>query len=283
MANTLSPRKGFTLIELLVVIAIIAILIALLVPAVQKVREAASRTQCVNNLKQLGLGLHNFHDTAKEFPPSLNPNGIGADDNDAYGWGYYLLPFVEQDNLYKSIDRTAPYGSGPNVDCRDLKERTVLALFKCPSSTLPDTGGPGGCGRTNYKGCRGGRYGGQGDGLFPRPENGRPTNIASIVDGTSNTIAVGEAEFYESTDPSDGDFPIWVGANGDDDQSLFRMQTSDHVINNNDTDAAGSRHPGGANFLLADGSVHFISDNINFDPTFRDLGSRNDGRPVTLP
>src|SRR5205807_5102327 len=117
-------RLGFTLIELLVVIAIIGVLIALLLPAVQKVREAANRTQCANNLKQIGLAVHNFHDTYGAFPNNGNLwyTGISFDttlapQNSKYqqaGWGFQILPFIEQDNLYKTVDMTDANGNPTN-------------------------------------------------------------------------------------------------------------------------------------------------------------------------
>src|ERR1700730_6486449 len=115
-----NQRPGFTLIELLVVIVIIAILIALLLPAVQKVREAAALTQCTNNLKQIGLALHSYHDSMRVFPPGYidgNTNPNSTPDNDVgpgWGWAAYVLPYLEQRNLYNQINFSVAVGLGSN-------------------------------------------------------------------------------------------------------------------------------------------------------------------------
>src|SRR5206468_11255097 len=131
-----SLRGGFTLIELLVVIAIISILMALLIPAVQKVREAAARTQCRNNLKQIGLGFHNYHAARKSFPPGFTSQAAFTDGpslGPGWGWGAYLLPYLEQDNLYRQINLAKDITDPANAPTR----LTSLAVFLCPSDS-PD-------------------------------------------------------------------------------------------------------------------------------------------------
>src|SRR5437879_939728 len=130
-------RRGFTLIELLVVIAIVAILIALLLPAVQKVREAAARTQCQNNLKQFGLALHSHHDAKNGMPPGKDSNGFS-------GFAY-LLPYVEQDNLYRQINFTVKENNAAN----NAPRGTVVKIFLCPSD--PVAAAPAGGAGQNYR------------------------------------------------------------------------------------------------------------------------------------
>jgi prepilin-type N-terminal cleavage/methylation domain-containing protein/prepilin-type processing-associated H-X9-DG protein len=133
-----STRRGFTLIELLVVIAIIAILVGLLLPAVQKVREAAARTKCANNMKQIGLALHNYHDANQFFPSGYidgqtNPNNTpDLDMGPGWGWAAYILPYVEQSAIYYNINFTQPILSGSNA----AVVQTPISLYQCPSDSM---------------------------------------------------------------------------------------------------------------------------------------------------
>src|SRR5262245_31883033 len=198
MVRTQDTRlhAGFTLIELLVVIAVIAILIALLLPAVQKVREAASRTQCTNNLKQLGLALHNYENTHRAFP-----GGCSLRVNADYGWGPQpqLYPYLEQDNVWKRIDFTKGPYTAPNVVI--LVSITLLpqTVLTCPSDPKKGNAGEG---YSNYHGNAGTwmYVKDSWDGIFgatiPDPDSGvpgsPPVKIADITDGTSNTAAFAE-------------------------------------------------------------------------------------------
>jgi len=142
----MSRRRGFTLIELLVVIAIIAVLVALLLPAVQQARESARRIQCRNNLKQLGLALHNYHETANTLPPGWISSAAGPT---RWGWGTFILPYLEQKNLYDSLassagmDVNSNMATGFNAVMTTLPQpgllQTRLAAYRCPSDTGPDT------------------------------------------------------------------------------------------------------------------------------------------------
>jgi prepilin-type processing-associated H-X9-DG protein len=279
------------LIELLVVIAIIAILIGLLLPAVQKVREAAARVKCQNNLKQLGLALHNYHDVANRYPP-YRPPGIAATDPRRYteNWTFLLLPYIEQDNVYKQTFTTrAEYDA--------LVRPRVIATYICPSVPYPSTRGSGSglTSLTNYLGVTGRQRSdwrappagvGQDTGLIAVVDGTGFTpmkiNINSVTDGTSNTLAFAER-------PPTPDLEWGWGLRGAPDlDSLIwaRYVTPPDTPSIATTDEAGapcpfpmhfqpprsppsrcdgyhmwSFHSGGGNFALADGSVRFFNYN----------------------
>jgi prepilin-type N-terminal cleavage/methylation domain-containing protein/prepilin-type processing-associated H-X9-DG protein len=220
-----AQRRGFTLIELLVVIAVIAILIALLVPAVQKVREAAARTQCVNNLKQMGLALHNYHDTNHEFPPGFRgQSGDLGDAGEATGFPY-MLPFLEQANIVVKYDTNQTWRSAVNQPAVQVQ----VPVFLCPSNsegpildTINFTDGTWArfLGSTDYAFCRGASGVLYWDyttiplsvrGVFNIERDSvtkARTQIIQITDGTSTTIAMGDAAcnspLYKVRDPFTG-------------------------------------------------------------------------------
>lgn len=172
----LHTRRAFTLFQLLVVIAVLAILIALLLPAVQKVREAANRTQSINNMKQLGLALHNYHDSTATFAPGVDANGFST--------LAYLLPYLEQDNLFKTIDFNKAMTAKANAKPRAAKVQTFLSPRDPILSVNPDFG------PTNYLFCAGSKPSLEdNDGLFFA---GSKVKIRDIPDGTSNTLLDGE-------------------------------------------------------------------------------------------
>jgi len=247
-------RKGFTLIELLVVIAIIAILIGLLLPAVQKVRDAAARIQCTNNLKQLGLAAQSYHDTAGVFPPYYTR--IGAYD---YPWGYALLPHIEQDNLLKKEDIYTP-----------------VKTFQCPSSTAPPKDPSSGLALTSYLAVSGDRcndgWVGNDTGIMGVYYNGywNGLKMSAITDGNSNTLLIGERPpmdlggYFGWLYGWEYDSMNWARAIGGMDFYYASGCAAKYFGPGNKNDACDihhfwSNHTGGGNFAMADGSVRFFA------------------------
>jgi prepilin-type N-terminal cleavage/methylation domain-containing protein/prepilin-type processing-associated H-X9-DG protein len=234
------PRRAFTLVELLVVIAIIGILIALLLPAVQAAREATRRMSCSNNLRQMGIGLHNYHAAHQCFPPGgIEPRTPLKPAGRQLAWSVFLLPFAEQQNVYAMLDTGKAFDSPANA----AGAATVLSLYLCPS-TPHQTLLHDGRGACDYGGIYGERI------TSPNnPPKGamlydRAIRIAEITDGTSHTLLVSEDSGF-----ADGQ---WINARNVFDQAYPINQAPSFE---NDI---RSKHPGGANGLLADGAARFL-------------------------
>ena len=279
--------RGFTLVELLVVIAIIGVLVGLLLPAVQAAREAARRMQCSNNLKQIGLASHNYHDTHNKFP--IGHHFVGTPAGTAtrglgYSCTFALLPFLEQGNLYNQFDNRFPVFE-KTVTKNGILAGTPLAAFSCPSDTKPPTIDLASeairpAATSSYK-CSCGAYNGfhvagestqLRNGVFERDSRGS-FNIRDITDGTSNTILFAETRWgmnpqritrtylYGAGDPAS----LTVGwVQGATEGVLVNgFAAINWLVAGLGNRTAGSFHPGGAMFVFGDGSVRFVNENID--------------------
>lgn len=316
-------RRGFTLIELLVVIAIIAVLIALLLPAVQQAREAARRSQCTNNLKQMGIALHNYHGVHGSFP--IGSYGmISWALRNGTNWRTEILPYIEQGNVYKQLDFVNGSFGGHSYVNNEVLIGLSIPMYLCPSSPLDvfdNTHGNnslrGMC--MHYVGIQGTA---RDHAWIPDPE---PTDgsagfrdcnhgwscaqgvmtvnesqdFASVIDGTSNTICIAEqSALTDNVNRTSNYYGGWLGARRL--TTIHSPTCSDHWQTgttclryrpNSDVVGPGNRyqyrnnttlnsyHPGGIMALLTDGSVHFVSETVNFQ-TLKMLCNRKDGQAI---
>lgn len=282
--NLCHSRHGFTLIELLVVIAIIAVLIGLLLPAVQKVREMAARSQCQNNLKQMCLALHNYASRQGYFPSAFVNNN---DFNPGWGWSALILPDVEQDNLYKALGvGLQPFSGGVSPASPVPLTQTPLSVYRCPSDPSPEQNPHrSNFATSNYRSVAGPYtypsltvnmdFGG----VFWQNSRVRPQ---TITDGTANTLAVGEC-ILEVTGVKWA--AIWPGMTGINSGAvrisdvMWWVDEATATINGPASQAFSSRHHAGANFGFCDGSVRFFREGGDVN-TIRWLAGRSDNQIV---
>lgn len=279
-------RGGFTLVELLVVIAIIGVLVGLLLPAVQAAREAARRMQCGNNLKQIGLGLHNYHSTFNQFPE-------GSRLSNFVGPLTAVLPYLEQSNSYSQFDFSKNYDDPHN----QAVAAQQIATYLCPSMTLPrsvpdtsngETGGP-----SSYLGCEGtGSYMPRSDGMFglnwtAHGFNNPATGFRDCTDGSSMTLAYGETTYnmadYQWDPPAASAGQVkWGTARWVLGYPVVSLGTTLKELNVHTAANNGgfqSMHPGGVHFLYIDGSVRFASEALD-RTLLNSLATRNGNEVV---
>ncbi|MBI3469400.1 MAG: DUF1559 domain-containing protein [Planctomycetes bacterium] len=297
----LQRRPAFTLVELLVVIAIIGILIALLLPAVQAAREAARHTQCRNNLKQIALGLHNYHDTNGVLPPGGSGTANTPANNDGMGFHVHILRFVEQDAVFRQFDQLAVYNAVANRAVGPV----LVPFYQCPSAVNLYTENNGENAANGEKGRTTHYHGNMGPNDLATPTRydvlpstnggqarqgvlGRDTKfrLTDIKDGTTNTLMVGETSWTRGGTLAVG-YRVWH--RGCNTRGQLACGSCRNIANGLSTVWAGGGgaaaynnfsfggiHPGGTNFLFCDGSIRPINKDVSLG-VLLSLASRNGG------
>jgi prepilin-type N-terminal cleavage/methylation domain-containing protein/prepilin-type processing-associated H-X9-DG protein len=309
---------AFTLVELLVVIAIIGVLVALLLPAVQAAREAARRIECSNKLKQIGLALHNYHDTHRVFPPgSINSsNACPVNGRRGAPWTVLILQFLEDSARYDEFNFRGTFAAIANEGTSDNEALQIIPNrnYQCPSDPNAKSTEP----NSNYRGVQGGGNESQAWCLQGAAANRRlffnngtlylnsAIRIGDIRDGTSNTFMVGESRWWFAVgqNPPWGTYWMWASTTRPTepiaeaaavdplntplvDYDPSRGPYSAHpagigAVVATHTRCFGSWHPGGCHFALADGSVRFLSSHVDLN-VYRNAGQRNSGAVTQLP
>ena len=273
------PRRvsGFTLIELLVAIAIIGVLIAVLLPAVQSSREAVRRVQCQNQLRQLGLALHNYHDRFSRFPAGSYVRGPSFSIMSGWGWGAMILPSLEQSALFSQID----FSTGTAVGNNQSIIATPIGLWRCPAAIAPERMSINSAGRSTFE-IASGNYCGV-EGLLREMSS---FQLADVTDGTSQTLLLGERNVDVGTHGSLPSTSGWFGqlayVDGYEYRSVPHIEAlKDFPINGtqNASESFSSRHGNGAYFCFADGAGRFMSEHMD-SMIFQALGTPAGGESV---
>jgi prepilin-type N-terminal cleavage/methylation domain-containing protein len=285
--KSFTSKRGFTLVELLVVIAIIGTLVGLLLPAVQAARESARRSQCTNNMKQVALGLHNYHDANKALPPSATNSTVDPKGRGGWSWMLFVLPYIEQTTLFDAcMNQTTWRMQVPMFMDTPVQAqaRAPISPFLCPTDTVtllaPEAKINSAASwltftasKANYLANGGANnvWGGStsqqasvSQGAFRKV---RGATFKDFTDGLSKTFLLGEVGGIPAV-ASDADrMPgIWSGTTNQNNGQYEVMRYTNNKLNSGIVDAFGSFHPGGANFALADASIRFVDDTIQANP-----------------
>lgn len=294
-------KDGFTLVELLVVIAIIGVLVALLLPAVQSAREAARRMQCTNNMKQIALAMHNYHDANNAMPAGYIYRGGNGKCN--YGWAVAILPYIEAGNFYTQLDPGKiplydRYKSGASATDKQLLQ-TPFPFYRCPSDQtkkLAESCTFGSADHfdvavSNYVGCAGWttKYPIKADDGGGMLYGNSWLNFGDCTDGTTNTMLIGERDYRHHA-------ATWLGVGRNDSygnegtlRNLFRASFTmnfDYIkagSPENQGKGIASEHTGGSNIAMTDGSVHFVSQTTNSANVLQWMSLRNDAKVFQTP